>query len=143
MVLGCSNREDELKFNQYLKEINVVDKIENGLYVFIPLNTCNNCINEVKELLEKNKLKNSSNIKIIIIDYSSKKIKDFTNKLNNYYSIYEDIKLTSIKKGLIDGSSVTLYLMKKYLIYQKFDLLINKSLKEGKKIILDNYELKK
>ena len=88
ILTSCNTTLQKSKYDKYLDE-HVVNKSEKALYIFIPIDICQTCLNNVIQhlnIIEKN------NIYPIFIAKSKREILPFRRKLSKHYKIKYETK---------------------------------------------------
>ena len=104
LLLVCSCAQPQIDLQQveyYIEEhLNSKFNIENDLYIFLPSSGCKACIKKtIDYLFSLSQKDQTTNIHIIPIGYSKKKLKLQYEGLENKYDVIYDVKGKAIKEN--------------------------------------------
>ncbi len=111
-IINCKNDNTSKLYSNFenylLKNHNT--KINDGIYLIVPLNICHSCVEETIKKLN-NPLINKS-IHVILADYTKLSINETKNKINNKLHILSDNKMQIVKQNIASGNFVIIFVIK-------------------------------
>lgn len=138
-IYCCKKEQSEfLSFKNYIeKDLSSKATYKDALYLILPLNSCNPCIEKIKYFL-KNK-KNNNKIYLIIIAETNNEINLFSNQLIDKFNVIYDTKGYFHRSLFFEDFNPRIIVVKNDIIIKNATLDINNEFENMKSLVNNFY----